>query len=139
LPLLQILRGVPRRCALAQLSKFPFILYRKGSRMQNEVDRYFTERIFPPTVIMSFDNADAIKAMVRAGLGISMLPFWVVDEDCKKGLLFITRQKERPLFSKFDLVRRKSNYTPGPVGAFIETIRGFQFRHPRLMSSSDAG
>jgi DNA-binding transcriptional LysR family regulator len=69
------LEHAPRRCRISELRKFPFILFGKGSHMQNLIDRYFTEMDFHPVVVMTFDNADAIKAMIRASLGISLLPF----------------------------------------------------------------
>ena len=128
------LAHVPRRCRISELRKFPFILFRKGSRMQNVIDRYFNEMDFHPDVIMTFDNADAIKAMIRAGLGASLLPFWVVDADLRKGSLAMIRQRERPLLSKFDLLRRNSSYIPNPVAAFIELARTHPFKSPRLLS-----
>jgi DNA-binding transcriptional LysR family regulator len=128
------LEQVPRRCAIADLKKFPFILFRKGSRTQNLIDRYFNELDFRPKVIMTFDNPDAIKAMIRAGLGISLLPFWVVQADLKKGVLAMIRQRERPLFSQFDLVRRKSSYVASSIAAFIDVARAHSFRSPALVS-----
>ena len=121
------LENVPRRCKISELSKIPFILFRKGSRMQNVIDHYFTEMNFHPKVVMSFDNADAIKAMIRAGLGVSLLPLWIVDADLRKGVLRLIHQQERPLFSKFDLLRRKSSYTPNPVASFIELTQKHRF------------
>lgn len=121
------LAHVPRRCRISELRKFPFILFRKGSRMQNAIDRYFNEMDFHPSVVMTFDNADAIKAMIRAGLGVSLLPLWSVHTDLRKGVLTMIRQRERPLFSRFELVRRKSRYVPGPVAVFIELARTHRF------------
>jgi len=118
---------VPRRCPIARLAKFPFILFRKGSRIQNVIDRYFNELDFRPKVIMTFDNADAIKAMIEVGLGVALLPFWIVHRDLRKGLLTMIHQRERPLFSKFELLRRTSNYIPKPVAAFIELGRDYHF------------
>ncbi len=123
------LEHIPRRCPISELKKFPFILFRKGSRMQNVIDRYFNELDFQPSVIMTLDNADAIKAIVRAGLGISLLPFWIVNADLKKGMLTMIRQRERPLFSKFDLVKRKSSYTASPIAAFIDLSRTHSFKN----------
>jgi DNA-binding transcriptional LysR family regulator len=123
------LEHIPRRCPISELRKFPFILFRKGSRMQNVIDRYFNELDFQPSVIMTLDNADAIKAIVRAGLGISLLPFWIVNADLRKGMLAMIRQRERPLFSKFDLVKRKSSYTASPIAAFIDLSRTHSFKN----------
>ena len=95
--------------------------------MQNVIDRYFTEMGFHPKVVMTFDNADAIKAMIRAGLGVSLLPLWIVDADVRKGILTLIHQRERPVFSKFDLLRRKSSYVPNSVVSFIELTQTHRF------------
>lgn len=129
------LERVPRRCRILELKKFPFILFRKGSRMQNAIDRYFDELGFHPNVIMTLDNADAIKAIVRAGLGVSLLPLWIVQSDLRKGMLTTIRQQEQPLRSKLELLRRNSNYIPGPVTAFIELARTHFFRGALLRRS----
>jgi DNA-binding transcriptional LysR family regulator len=127
------LRNAPRQCPISALSPFPFILYSKGSRIEDLIDRYFAEIGFQPKVIMTFDNAEAIKAMIRTGLGISMLPMWTVDGDLKRGALSLIRQRERRLFSKVELASRRSNYLPGAVHAFVLMARMFQFRSPRLI------
>lgn len=112
------LRHAPRQCRLDDLRKLPFILFQQGSRLGNLVDRYFAEMDFQPRVIMRFDNAEAIKAMIRTGLGISMLPLWAVDAELKKRVLAPIRQQERPLLSNIALVSRKLGYVPASVQAF---------------------
>lgn len=102
--------------------------------MENVIDRHFAGINFYPTVIMTFDNTEAIKAMIRADLGVSMPAFWVVDADLRKGSLSMIQQREHPLFSKLDLVRRKSSHVLTPVAAFIEVARDFEWKHPRLKS-----
>ena len=103
--------------------------------MENLIDRYFAERDFHPRVIMRFDNAEAIKAMIRTGLGMSMLPLWAVDVDIRRGALTLIRQREQPLLSKVALVSRKSSYVPRPVQAFINMAQTFECRSPRLTTS----
>ncbi len=132
-------RQAPRECHLAELEKFPFILYQKGSRMEESVDRYFAANDFKPRVNMRFDNAEAIKAMTQAGLGISMLPLWIVDTDVKSGRLAAIRQKEAPLFSKIALLSRKSSYVPQAIQAFIEQSHKIQWTKPRLTTRAGAG
>src|SRR5712692_7423664 len=126
------LRQVPHRCGIARLQKYPFILFQKGSRMENLIHRYFAERDFHPRVIMRFDSAEAIKAMIGTGLGISMLPFWAVDGDSRRGALALSRQQEQPLLSKIALVSRKSSYVPRAVQALIQVAGTFECRNPRL-------
>lgn len=110
-------------CRLADLQDSPFILYKKELIFERMIDRYFAEAGFRPRVTMRFDNAEAIKAMVRAGLGISMLPLWTVDAELKSKTLSLIRQQEAPLRAKMALVTRKLGYLPQPVSAFINTTK----------------
>jgi DNA-binding transcriptional LysR family regulator len=126
-------RQPARRPALADLKHHRFILFRKGSRMQEPIDRYFAANGLNPNVTMRFDNADFIRTMVRTGLGVSMLPLWVVDRDVKEGKLNIIRQAEPPLFLKIALIRRKASYVPQPVQGFIATARGLSANSLRLL------
>ena len=75
---------------------------------------------------MRFDNAEALKAMVAMGLGISMVPLWTVEGDLHGGQLSLIRQSEPPLISRFALVGRRTGFIGEPVRAFIETTRRFE-------------
>jgi len=136
LVLVSHLRQPPRQPRLTDLSNLPFILFRKGSRMEEPIDRYFAAHGFEPNVVMRFDNADFIKSMVRTGLGISMLPLWVVNRDVKEGRLSMIRQAEPPLYSKIALIRRKSSYVPRSVQAFIATARNLELKNLRLLRAA---
>ena len=92
---------------LAALREEPFILYKKGSIFENLIDRYYAGRGFHPRVIMRFDNAEAIKAMIGSGLGLSMLPMWTVEAEVKGGSLALIRQQEPPIAAKIVLVTRR--------------------------------
>lgn len=128
------LRQAPRHCSLADLQKLPFILYQKGSRMEAGIDRYFAANNFRPRVIMTFDNADSIKAMTRAGLGVAMLPMWIVDTELRNRRLFAIRQAEAPLFLKIALLSRRSKHVPQPIQAFIAMMKAVEWKRPRLTS-----
>jgi DNA-binding transcriptional LysR family regulator len=73
--------------------------------------------------------------MIRTGLGVSMLPMWIVDRDLKDGHLRLIQQVEPPLHSKIALVRRRSNYIPQAVEAFIADARKIEWKNPRLCST----
>jgi DNA-binding transcriptional LysR family regulator len=126
----------PRTCHISSLRECSLVLFQKGSRIENLIDHYFAEMNFHPRVAMRFDNAEAIKAMIRAKLGISMLPFWVVDEDLRRGGLSLIQQRERPLFGRLVLLTRNAGYVAEPVAAFIELTRKFPLKKPRLTNPS---
>lgn len=128
------LRHTLSHVRLADLKSYRFILFRKGSRMQEPIDRYFAAHGLAPKVVMRFDNSEFVRSMVRAGLGISMLPLWIVDRDVKERRLSMIRQVEPPLYSKIALVRRQSGYIPSPAQAFIETARNVELKHMPLLT-----
>jgi DNA-binding transcriptional LysR family regulator len=125
-------RQPPRQRRLADLARFPFILFRKGTRMEQPIDRYFAARGFEPRVIMRFDNAEAIKAMIRSGLGISILPAWTVDADVRQRRLQWIRINEPPIVSRLAVVTRKSRYVSSVSKAFIEASHAVDWKNPRM-------
>lgn len=56
------------------ISDVPFISFLQGSAMQNQLDRHFNRIGIKPRIAMEMENIEAIKALVRAGLGIAVLP-----------------------------------------------------------------
>jgi len=131
-------RHAAARPRLADLRHHRFILFRKGSRMEEPIDRYFAAHGFEPNVIMRFDNSEFIRSMVRTGMGTAMLPFWVVHRDVKDRRLSVIRPAEPPLYSKIALVRRKSAFVPRPVQAFIVAARELDPRDLRLLTAAGA-
>jgi DNA-binding transcriptional LysR family regulator len=125
------MKKAPRSCELGELADLPFILYKKGSIFENLIDRYFARNRFQPRVIMRFDTPEAIKAMIGSGLGVSLLPLWVVDAELKNKTLSIVRPHQPPLSASIALVTRKQNYVPQPVSAFIEVARKWRWKSTR--------
>lgn len=125
-------RHTPDNCRLVDLKSLPFILFHKGSRMEEPIDRYFAANGLQPRIIMRFDSAESIKAMIRAGLGISMLPLWTVDEDLKAKRLSLIHHEEPPLLQKIALVSRKAAFVPRAAQAFVAEARNIIWKSPRL-------
>jgi DNA-binding transcriptional LysR family regulator len=104
--------------------------------MEEPIDRYFAANGFQARVIMRMDSAEAIKAMVRTGFGISMLPTWIVNEDLKAHNLSLIRQKDPPLKSKVALVGRNAAFVPQAVQAFCAEARAMEWKSPWLYAGS---
>lgn len=58
----------------AELAAAPFVLYPKRSNMRSIIDRFFAEVGITPRVLMEADDTEAIKRLVEAGFGYSILP-----------------------------------------------------------------
>ena len=54
--------------------KQPFILFETGSITRRLVEEFFTRERIEPDIVMETENVEIIKAMVRNGLGISIIP-----------------------------------------------------------------
>jgi DNA-binding transcriptional LysR family regulator len=52
----------------------PFLLYPKQSNMRAIIDQFFREIGLTPRVVMEADDTEAIKRLVEAGFGYSILP-----------------------------------------------------------------
>jgi DNA-binding transcriptional LysR family regulator len=125
---------LPRQPRLADLQKFPFILYKEGLVFDRLIARYFAEAGFHPRVTMRFDNAEAIKAMIRLGLGISMLPRWTLNAELKNRTISLVQQRESPLQARISLVTRELGYLPKPVEGFIKVAQKWQWKDVRLIN-----
>jgi DNA-binding transcriptional LysR family regulator len=60
--------------AASDLASMPFLLYPKQSNMRSIIDQFFREIGLSPRVIMEADDTEAIKRLVEAGFGYSILP-----------------------------------------------------------------
>lgn len=111
--------------SIHRLAAENFVLFRTGARIQEAIDRYFQKYEFHPKVAMRFDNADAIKAMVCGGFGLSMLPYWTVAADIRRRSLRLVRQTEAPLLGKIVLASVADAHAPRAVDAFVEIARKY--------------
>ena len=121
--LVSTLPEAPKRCSIRDLAKFPFLLFQKGGRVESLIDRYMAGVGLRPRVVMRFDNAEAIRAMIRTGLGVSMLPMWTVEDDLRAGTVSVIRQREKRLSILVILISSKLRYLPRTVLAFSELAR----------------
>jgi DNA-binding transcriptional LysR family regulator len=136
--LVSCLAGLPKKCSLHQLSSFPFLLYRRGARIENLIEEYFASHHFSPNVIMRSDFSEALKAMVQSGMGISMLPSFAVQGEISSGKVRQIRLTEPPLMSSYRVLLRKTDFVLPAVSAFIsiiqETTKGVHQRVRRTLT-----
>ena len=86
---------------------------------------------FVPNAVMRSDSAEAIKAMVLAGMGVSLLFLWNIDGDAQKSRFSIIKTKAPPLISQIALIMLKGDYTPRAVSEFVTIARAVSAKHFR--------
>ena len=113
----------------ADLEGQPFVLFETGSITRQIVDEFFArERISPP-IIMETENVEIIKAMVRSGLGISIIPWQAAVADVTTRQLFCSRITGASLVRQTGWLYPKMGRLPRAV---TEVIRVFETMRPQL-------
>ena len=126
---------VPTHCRLGALEKVPFILFGKGTAMESAVRHYFQSLNFHPSVVMRSDSSEAIKAMIRAGLGVSVLFLWNIDAETRGSAFKVIRTNAPPLSLRMALVRLRSSFTPKAVLEFIELSGRMNWKNLHLLKN----
>jgi DNA-binding transcriptional LysR family regulator len=114
-----------------QLAKYPLVLYELGSRTRESVENFLREEGVPFDVVMETENAEIIKAMVAAGIGITVLSHASVASDLRHKRLAFARLRGRRVYRETGWVYRRSDYVPRAV---TEMLRIFQEMREEFVS-----
>ena len=121
--------------APADLDRQDFVLFETGSITRRLVEQFFAREGVNPEVIMETENVEIIKAMVRSGLGISIIPSQAAASDVKAGQLFRSRIAGHSLVRQTGWLYPKMSRLPRTVS---EVIRIFETIRPRLEAATRA-
>ena len=72
--------GIPAVCTPEELQALPLIAFEAGSGTRDLIDRWFRSAGLAVTPVMQLGSIEAIKRMVRAGLGYSIVPRMAVEQ-----------------------------------------------------------
>jgi DNA-binding transcriptional LysR family regulator len=90
----------------AELARHPLILYERGGTIRRVIDEWFRNGGAAPRVAMELGNAEAIKKLVGAGLGLSLCPLMAVAAEVRAGALTAMRLAP-PLARQLGVVTRR--------------------------------
>ena len=119
--------------APADLDGQDFVLFETGSITRRLVEQFFAREGVSAEVIMETENVEIIKAMVRSGLGISIIPSQAAASDVKAGQLFRSRIAGHSLVRQTGWLYPKMSRLPRTVS---EVIRIFETIRPRLQAAT---
>ena len=127
-----------RRVAAKDLTGQPFVLFEQGSATRRVIDRFFAAEKLEPKIVMDTENVEIIKAMVKTGLGIGIVPYQAVAREVKAGQFFCARVDGHELVRETGWVYARANRTPRMIhellGAF-ETVKGrLRLQVPRAIA-----
>jgi DNA-binding transcriptional LysR family regulator len=113
----------------ADLDRQPFILFETGSITRRLVEEFFTRERIHAQIVMETENVEIIKAMVRHGLGISIIPSQAAAADVRTRQLFCSRVAGTSLVRTTGWLYPKMSRLPRTI---TEVIRIFDTVRPRL-------
>jgi DNA-binding transcriptional LysR family regulator len=118
-----------KRIVPGDLEKQPFVLFETGSITRRLVEEFFARERITPRIIMETENVEIIKAMVRSGLGISIIPWQAAAADVGTRQLFCSPIAGVSLVRQTGWLYPKMNRLPRAV---TEVMRVFERIRPQL-------
>lgn len=107
----------------AELAGSTLIHMESGTNLRTYVDRLLSAAGVEEQVAMELDNVEAIKRMIEAGLGISMLPEVAVRTEVESGRLVALPIADVPQAKRqIRLVRRQDKFFSASMKAFMDLL-----------------
>ena len=104
------------------LVRQPFILYEPGSNTRRVIDEFFLRESIRPRMVMETENVEIIKAMVKSGLGITVISHQAVEREVREGELASCRIGGSTLVRETGWVYLKANRVPRKIEELIKAL-----------------
>ncbi|MGH9346339.1 MAG: LysR family transcriptional regulator [Vicinamibacterales bacterium] len=118
-----------RTVAAEDLAHLPFVLFESGSNTRRVVDEFFVKERIAPRIVMETENVEILKAMVKTGLGITIIPYQAVAADVGARRLFSRRIAGHTLIRETGWIYPKMSRLPRTVS---EALAAFERVKPKL-------
>ncbi len=122
-----------------EIPKQSYILYDKTSFTFQMIQAYFQEEEMPLNTLIQLGNIEAIKELVKLGLGVSILASWVSREEIRTGTLIALSLGPRKLRRHWGLVTRKDLPLGLPQATFVKLCQRFSSEFSRSDEKTDSG
>ncbi len=96
-----------RRAEREDIPRQNYILYDRTSRTFQLVDEYFRAERMVLNTVMELGSMEAIKELVKLGLGVSILAPWIAQEEIKEGSLVAVPVGRRKLSRRWAVVYQR--------------------------------
>ena len=113
----------------SDLIRQPFVLFENGSNTRRVLDEFFLKEHLEPRIVMETENVEIIKAMVKTGLGIGIVPYQAVLPEVTRRQLFCSRIAGYHLFRETGWIYPKMSRLPRTVS---EVLNAFNRVRPKL-------
>ena len=108
-----------RKVLPRDLAGLPFVLFEMGSATRKVIDHFFASQNIEPTIVMDTENVEIIKALVKTGLGVGIVPYQAVAREVKSGQLFCARIEGHELVRETGWVYARANRVPRMIDELL--------------------
>jgi DNA-binding transcriptional LysR family regulator len=113
-----------RPVTAAELAQHPLMLYETGGTIRRVIDDWFRRAGVLPHVAMELGNEEAIKKLVGAGLGLSIIPAIATRDETRTGTIVALRL-DPPLARRLGVVRRRDKPLSPALEVFLAALTEF--------------
>ena len=106
---------------VSELRSERWILFERGASIRRATDEFFKKVKLEPEMALESNDADFIKIMIEHGLGISLMPSWIVREEVGKRKLGVVGIKGHDLSRAVAMVYLRGNLS-APLRKFTSFI-----------------
>ncbi len=100
-----------------------YVLYNKATYTFDLIERYFRADQISLNTVVELRSMDAIKELVKIGIGISILAPWVAEKELTERTLFSFPLGKRKLKRQWGVLHWRNPNLPLPLTQFIEACR----------------
>jgi DNA-binding transcriptional LysR family regulator len=123
----------------AELAGSSLILMEEGTNLRTYVDRLLSAAGVEERVTMELDNVEAIKKMIEARLGISLLPLLSVGAEVEAGRLVALPLADVPgAHRRIVAIHRPDKYLSAALSAFLALLKS-ELPLSRSLGEGDGG
>ena len=116
-----------KKVAARDLNGQPFVLFEVGSATRKVIDQFFATEKIEPTIVMDTENVEIIKAMVKTGMGVGIVPYQSVAREVRAGQFFCARIEGYELVRETGWVYARANRVPRVIHELLtafEAVKG---------------
>jgi DNA-binding transcriptional LysR family regulator len=114
-----------RSITASELASRPLILYERGGTIRRVIDDWFRRGGVTPRVAMELGNAEAIKKLVEAGLGLSISSAMAIRAEVRAGTL-VSIALEPPLSRHLGVIHRRDKPESPALGVLLAGLRALR-------------
>ena len=105
-----------------ELESLPFLQREKGSDIRATCEQWLSERDIKLKPKMELNNTEAIKSLVRYGMGFSILPWCTIEHEVRTGLLRVVSVPHFDFVHDYYICHLKGKMFSKPEKMFFEYV-----------------